>query len=447
MDSLVNFCDRNRWLGTVGSICIGRRVMGAAASGYWAMAIILVSSLSIALPTGAEEGDRRRSFGSPDAVGNQIENDERPARARTGGFELKSWSDWKASLQKSHSLSFGIDYSSQYFGADNSLGEDSASSGMVRFYGSWDLVGRDTKNAGSLVWKIENRHRYDDIPPKDLALGELGYVGLVGAPFNDEGGRLTNLYWLQRFNEGKTQVIGGYLDATDYVDVFVGGSPWTAFSNLVFSVGSASIFTPNDSTLGLAVASMITENVYTIASVSTAYADPTDPFDESFDRAFNENEYFKSLEIGWTNSSDRIYFDNTHLTFWHVDDSEIAGVQDGWGVAFSHISYIHDKWMPFLRGGYADDGGSLLEKSVSAGLMYQNDPDGDLIGLGLNWGEPNETTFAPDLDDQVSLEAFYRLQFTPRLAVTPSVEYIEDPALNPKHNSIWMAGLRMRFVL
>ena len=159
--------------------------------------------------------------------------------------------------------------------------------------------------------------------------------------------------------------MAGYLDVTDYVDTFVGGSPWTGFANLVFSTGSASVFLPNDANLGAAVAGMITDNVYAVGGFANACSDPTDPFDGSFDRLFNDSEFFKSLEIGWTSSQKRIYQYNTHATFWHVDDSVAAGAVEGWGIAFSHVRHLDDHWMPFLRGGYADDGGSLLQKSLS----------------------------------------------------------------------------------
>ena len=46
------------------------------------------------------------------------------------------------------------------------------------------------------------------------------------------------------------------------------------------------------------------------------------------------------------------------------------------------------KWAPFVRAGYADDGGALWEKSVSAGLGYNNRKSTDLIGIGLNWSRP-----------------------------------------------------------
>ena len=408
--------------------------------------VVIMVLASVINPAWAEE-NQETGFGGPNAVENLIADDAQSVPAFIDERVSQPWFDWKAELQENTGFSFGLDYTGLYLGSNDSLGKDSASSGMIRFFGAWDLVGRGTKNTGALVWKVEHRHSYESTAPNGFGLGELGYVGVIGGPFSDEESRLTNLYWRQRFNEGNASLIGGYLDATDYADTFVGGSPWTGFVNLVFSTGSASMFLPNDATLGFAAATMLTDNMYVIAGITNAFADPTDPFDDSFDDFFSNNEHFKSLEIGWTSSQSRIYQDNTHATFWHVDDSAKAGIVDGWGVAFSHVRHLNEKWMPFLRGGYADDGGSLLQKSLSGGLLYQNVAGRDLFGLGLNWGEPNETTFAPDLDDQYTLEAFYRFQFAQQIAITPSVEYLKNPALNPEEDSLWAFGLRARLAL
>ena len=387
------------------------------------------------------------NFGGPDAVENQIAEDAKPRSALVDGRASQSWFDWKSSLQEDHGFSFGVDYTTVYLGASDALDDDSASGGMIRFFGSWDLLGRGTKNTGAFVWKVEHRHGYTDIAPSGFGLGSLGYVGFIAPAWSDQGGRFTNFYWRQRFNDGKSIFIGGYLDVTDYADTFIGGSPWTGFSNLAFSTGSASMFLPNDATLGMAVATMVTNSVYVIAGVTNAYADSADPFDDSLDRLFGDGEHFVSLELGWTNSQERIYFDNTHVTLWHVDDSAQAGAREGWGIVFSHVRYLDDKWMPFIRGGYAEDGGSLLQKSITGGVLYQKNPGSDLFGVGLNWGEPNETSFSSSLDDQYTLEAFYRFQLTQQIAVTPSIEYLKNPALNPEEDSIWVFGLRARLAL
>jgi porin len=208
--------------------------------------------------------ETRPDFGGPDAVENQIAEDDRLTPAMISKRLYQPWFDWKASLTDRTGISFGIDYSALYLVSNNDAGNANAGSGIVRFYGSWDLIGRGADNTGALVWKVEHRHRYSDYPPFDATLGPYGYVGFIGASFSNQQTRLTNLYWRQRFSEGRGTVIGGYLDVTDYADTFIGGSPWTGFLNLAFSTGSASMFLPNDATLGLAAAGMLTDNLYVI---------------------------------------------------------------------------------------------------------------------------------------------------------------------------------------
>jgi porin len=120
-------------------------------------------------------------------------------------------------------------------------------------------------------------------------------------------------------------------------------------------------------------------------------------------------------------------------------------VNSGWGAVFSYSRYLNDNFMPFVRGAYADDGGSLLQKSLSLGMGYQTAAFSGLLGVGLNWGEPNEDTFGSGLKDQYAIEAFYRVPVGERFAVTADTQLIKDPALNPGESTIWMFNVRARF--
>ena len=106
-----------------------------------------------------------------------------------------------------------------------------------------------------------------------------------------------------------------------------------------------------------------------------------------------------------------------------------------------------DQLTTFVRGGYAEDGGSLLELSLSTGFAWQTVPGGNQLGVGYNWGRPNETTWGPELDDQSTFEAFYRIQVFNELAITPDIQYVRNPALNPNEDDLWVVGLRLRFNL
>jgi porin len=186
---------------------------------------------------------------------------------------------------------------------------------------------------------------------------------------------------------------------------------------------------------------MATDNVYVIAGIADANGDPTEP-DKSVESFFEDNEYFTHAEIGWVSSFARRYFDNVHLTYWHVDEREEAGVPDGWGLAFSATKFIDDKWMPFFRAGWSDGEAPLLNGMVSIGVGRYFSKRNDLVGLGVSWGEP-----APDdLDDQWTSELFYRLQVAQNLALTPSVQWVANPALNPEEDSLFFFGIRGRLM-
>jgi len=379
---------------------------------------------------------------STDEVENQIVLDKK-ANPLYESKLLAPIREWKNGVAERTGFNWSIDYNALFMGVSDSLGEDNASSGVVRFYGYWDLVNRGGSNKGSLNWKIENRHKYTDIAPSDLGF-ESGYVGIFDPTFSDQQSRLTNLYWKQYFAEGKWAAVGGFLDVTDFVDVYLLASPWTGFNNFVFSTGSAATDLPNDATLGIAAGGMVTDKVYIQAGFTDVDADPTDPF-EGFDNVFQESNFFKWIEIGFTPKQDRLYFDNIHVTFWHIDE-RLNGTPDGWGINASWQQWINDKWLPFIRGGYTEDSGSLLEGSVTTGLGYQPVPMRGVIGVGFNWGKPNQMSFE-GADDQYTTELFWRYQLTKEIAVTPSLQYIKDPALNQGEDSLWAYSLRVRIAL
>lgn len=368
------------------------------------------------------------AFGGPDAVENRIFED------------IETWDDFRQNLIDRYGLAVSMDYTGVLLTASETFSDDTGAGGIARVYGSLDLV---NEGAGALIWKFEHRHAYGDTSPFDFSLGQIGYVGLQEPPFNDSDFRTQNLYWRQRLEGGRATLVAGVLDVTDYLDAFALASPWLHFMNFAFSTGSAAIGLPNDAAVGVAYGTMLTDQIYLIAGITDTNGDPSDPF-EGFGNFFSDREYFKSVEIGFTTSRERIIFDNYHLSVWHKDEQELAGVPDGWGFAFSFSRYLNENFMPFLRGGYADDGGSLLEKSLSVGIGYQTEAFSGLLGAGLNWGDPNETTFGPGLDDQLAVEVFYRVPIGKRLALTLDTQLIRDPALNPAESTIWMFNLRAR---
>jgi len=384
-------------------------------------------------------------FGGPGSVGATLKEDDKPAepvmRFNSIKRGLSPYFDWKANLKSKHGLSFGMDYTGLYEHATKSPGEDNAASGIFRLFGNWTLTGRGSANTGSLVFKVESRHRLGTtIPPSGLGF-ETGYVGLTAAPYNDAGWWLSNFYWQQKLNDGRMTLLLGQVDATDYIDIYGLINPWTAFTNLVFLTGSGTMPAPNQS-LGGALGAMLSDNVYLIAGIADSNGDPHDPL-EGFNTLFDEGETFKHVELGWTTAQDRIYLDNYHVTVWQADERTTAGTPGGWGMNASFAKFVNDEYMPFLRAGYSDDGGALLENSISAGVGRYFREHSDLFAAAVNWGKPSDD-FGANLDDQYTLEVFYRFQLSENFAITPDFQWIIDPALNPAESSLAILGVRAR---
>jgi len=383
-------------------------------------------------------------FGGPASVQGQEAEDRKAKASLTGVGKMKGYLNWKDRLYEKHALTYTVDYTSAILAATNSLNADNTfASGAVRFFGSWSPVGRKSGNTGSFIWKIENRHKYTNVGANGTA-SEIGYAGLFLPVLSNIGTRLTNLYWKQNLIQGRLEIIVGFIDVTDWVDVYALASPWNGFFNLAQATGGSAMFLPDDATIGIYINAMLTDNLYVIGGLSDANSVSTDPF-KGFDTFFNENEYFTSLELGWIQSQSRFYFNNTHLTFWHVDERVNANIASAWGLNFSMSHTFDLKWMPYLRAGISSKGGGwFLQKSVSAGLGYHLKDDKSLFGLGFNWAQPSEDTYGEGLKNQFSTEVFSRLQILQNFELTPNIQWVINPALNTISNHSWVFGLRGR---
>ncbi len=376
-------------------------------------------------------------FGGPTSVGGELADDAKVApqfRLQRLQDRFEPWYQFKERVNKCRGLQFNIDESVLYQAATDSLGETEAASGLVRIYGQWEPFRNCIENQGLLVFKGEDRHRIgSDITPFDLGF-EAGSMVPTGTFFSEFSFSVTNLYWKQYFFDRQLAVAIGRIDVTDFIDIYAMTNPLTHFLNLSFSL-NPTIAAPNQG-LGAAAGGMLTERLYMQAGFGDANGQA---IRSGFDTFFDDSEFFSYIEFGATSSQDRIYLDNIHATLWHTDARQTAGTPEGWGVAFTAQKFVCDKWLPFFRFGYADGDAALMQTAFSTGLGLQRE-NRDVAGIGLSWGAPADGT----LRDQFTSEFFYRFQLTQFLAITPDIQLIVDPALNPNTDVLALFGVRLR---
>jgi porin len=150
----------------------------------------------------AHAQDAAEELAGPDAVSTRLAEDAKDKPDLLNIDEEAGLDAWKARVKNRTGLDFGVDYNWLGFAATKSLGEDAAASGAFRIFGAWELFQQGTKNSGSIVFKIENRHAFTDVAPNALGVA-LGYAGLVSSVFNDDDWRATHVFWQQRFAQGR----------------------------------------------------------------------------------------------------------------------------------------------------------------------------------------------------------------------------------------------------
>ena len=379
--------------------------------------------------------DDLEQFGGPTSVAGRLKRADRIKRSRFGlGALDRALEPWWATKRRIHDrlgLSFVGILTGLYQGATASLGEDSAAGGNYQFLGTWNLVG-EGRTAGTLGFQLEYRHRLGtEVSPETLFV-ELGSAASTAVDYSDFGLALTRLFWRQGLSQGRIVVLAGRVDPGDYVDTFPLNDPFTAFLNESL-VGSPTAPAPEPG-LGAGLGVFFRSKVYLAAGFSDANGSFTNA---GLDTFFQEREYFKHLEIGWTPSFERRFLDNVHLVLWHIDERQEADLPSSWGLNFSYARTLDDRLVPFVRMGWSDGSVAPLEATISSGVGMEFS-QGDQLGFGLSWGRPADG----GLRDQYTAEIFYRLQVTAAFAVTPDVQVVFDPIFNKAEDSIFVFTLR-----
>ena len=377
-------------------------------------------------------------FGGPTSPAGEIhEADEEidPAfRFPRIDAAFEPWNNWKRRQNEEHGFALSAHYSTLFQQASDVIGDrDKATSGVLRATALWTLKGRGTPNFGRLNVMLDHRHGYRAETPANLA-GQFGYIGQTGVFYNDIGFAVINLNWQQSLKDGDAGLIVGRYDPNDYQNILGYVNPWTIFSNLAINLDT-SVALP-DSSWGIGAGTYITDQFYVIGGINDANGVGSDDL-EFFDGGA---EFYKFMHIGWTPSKDERYFKNFHVMAWHVDEREGLGIDSAHGVTFAGNWTWDDRWMAFGRLGFSKGSAPIYNESVTLGFIRKFLYRSDLVGVAANHGSPPDDS----LSDQTSIEAFWRFQFSENFAITPSVQLILDPALNPVDDEVWVWGVRTR---
>jgi porin len=408
---------------------------------------LVVTACSLSAAAVANEADELMD--NPSSIPDQYRRDREPReylfQIPGADWLLGPWSDLRSRLDERYGFRPGISFTHLYQWASDTVGpEDDASGFELVIDGTWTFLGREGDSPTMAGFEVLWRDRMGtDIPPVAL-FTQAGSLYPTTVAFGELGPSVGQL-WLQQIFEKKFGFrVGKFFPISAY-DFF----PLKNFrTDFVDGIHAANLVIPlPDRGLGAFGMYRPRPNIYLRLGIHDANADA----ERSGFNSIDEKEFFTIFEVGFDPGfkepePGKPPFGDVHVSLWHQDERDDANVDDGWGIAVS-ASQRFGRFLPFLRYGYANGGRtgpSPIEHMLNAGIGIDDifGQSRDRIGIGITWSRPADGS----LDDQGAIDAFYRVQVTPQIALTPTVQMIIEPVRNSNKDVVWVLGLRSRFV-
>lgn len=388
--------------------------------------------------------------------GGDLKDDEAP---HSGLFRIPSvmepWERFKGDVRDKTGITFGGSWGVLYQNySDVPPGAQRDAVGQKFTLNlSRDIIRQGTPEALTFDMVVEDRGPIGtDLAPLQAGLA-TGSIVPTAATWGDFNLGITQAYVRQNLWNNKVQYTVGKIFAPNFIDAYPFFDDNRQFLNQSFST-SPTIASPLRGAGAVATVFPGAGGAYVLGGVYSANSSDTG---WTVDDVFDTGELFYQVEAGWSSlartgvpvqARGPMDSDNVHLTGWYKDaqpDAANATLRpQARGLAFNANMTLGDSMMWFFRAGLSD--GWVNDRAMSVGLGWRpSEQYSDLFGIGLGWVRPNdEIVPEPFQREQVNAEAFYRFHVTPNLAVTPDIQFIQNPSLNPGLDTLWVASLRAR---
>ena len=389
-----------------------------------------------------------RLDGTLSALGDLAEDEQ----VRRGLFRLPSgmqaWEDWKSRFRDETGIAIGGSLGALYQNySDPLLGQEDAAGYKLTINLSKAIINAGRPDALTLDIALESRGPIDTpLPPLQAGIA-AGNMVPTAATWGQFDFGVSQFYLRQSLFDNRFQWAVGKLFAPNFVNAYPFFDDNRQFLNQNFATSP----TIASALRGFGATALVypTEGgLYIQGGIYTANSEDTGA---TIDNFIQIPEYFSTVEIGWSglartgtpiHARGPMDANNIHLTFWHKDaqpDAATIFQPEMQGVAFNANFMAGDNLMWFVRGGISDNW--VTERALSGGIGYRPpSAPGDLFGLGVGWTSPENDAFR----DATVVEAFYRFMVTPNFAITPDIQVINDPSLNPSIDQQVVLGLRAR---
>jgi len=349
--------------------------------------------------------------------------------------------DWKEEVYDRIGLKFGVYYQQAFMNATETAPFASFESAWGDWWGvnaKWTLLNRGEDFEGSLVVvAAERRSIGDNAVPAQYGALDVGSLYPVNFGFTSWPFAIEELYW-EQWIENSAVVRAGITAAGAAMNPFRFKDDRTSFSATPFAFHE-SIPAPAQGP-GFAVKWWPIEDseFYVTGVLNDVNGNPNNGSAGIDLNSFFKREFFYAWEFGYVWRREGGEFDRLFLDLFYADERSTRDPDVLLNKAGGGFKIMGEKqlgpWVVF--GSYTfntAEGGStsvsLGRHTVTAGGAYLS-PLGirGEIGMGMIWMKPHDVLPSRN---QLGFEAYWKILFTPNAWVTPGIQFIHHPSLNP----------------
>ncbi len=372
----------------------------------------------------------------------RLDDDPDPDAAFDPALGAKAEDAWErfTTRTKAHGLDMVLAYSVLYQRSSRAMKQKYGFSGDFDFQGRWSPEALQGDYDHSFVFRFEGRNKIGSYVPADLADSIGAQLSTTTYFYNQQKLSLVEIFWEAAntrtgfFSRIGKQDPGAIYNTTTW------GDPESGF--LGEGVVGAAAPLP-DLGWGATFRVKPSSSTYVSFGLHDANGDPT----ELGFGSLKDAQFFTAAEVGFIPGA--IDPDGPtgkySMALWYSDELSDPSSTSGYGIAFTVEKELPNNpdIVPFFRYSWSD-GAAAAKQQVSGGVVFQNvlGQNDDIVGLAASWVDPANTSFR----NETTLEAFYRVQVTPNLAITPDLQVILNPAKTKDYDEVYVWSLRARWV-
>jgi porin len=411
------------------------------------LAVVLAGWLAMAaVPAAAQAAgpaDPRSAFSpgaastAPEAALGEIDR-LWPSHPRSMRFErpLAWMSEGLDRFHRDSGFRIGVAHTMLFGQPTGGLSDRSGAAGDLDLMTSWTILGRGTEDTGRLVATAEYRYDIGAQPPSVIG-GQNGTLINTTNSFNDRGGVVRDLFWIQSFYDARLRILLGRADPSDYVGAHLMQNVNNSFVSRHFSANPAVPFPGHGPMAGFSLRP--TDLFYLSAGTGNANSNTQAV---EFNPLGDGRELFCFAEAGYTPTLEGLGPGRYAVGYWNMDPRTADGLPSDQGLTVIADQRLSERLQIFGRYAHSDGTLTNVSQLLQAGVGINGliGRDEDLSGLAVSFARPQ----AGASQNEKVIEVFHRLQVRSHSQLSLGAQLIINPGNAPDEDTMGFFFARLR---